>query len=123
MKEYINGIIKNLIISILVIIGLILILSLIFYDKIALSREIPEVDEYYLTEEMQDEIEEGNLDDAEEVVINYHIDAADLKKYENNNEYFYGKNHPFAVTSEYTEDNEENSNKGQSGFYEDDGTK
>ena len=125
MKGIFNGIVKNVIISVLAIICLILVLSLIFYNKIALSKAIPEVEEYYLTEEMQEEIEESNLEETEEVIINYHIDAADLKKYEKNNEYTEGKNHPFAEISEYTENKEETSsgNKGQTGFYEDDGTK
>lgn len=126
MKEYISGVIKNLIISILVIACLLLILALVFYDKISLSKEISEVEEYYLTEEMQEEIETSELENSEEVVINYHIDAADLKKNKDDFEYFEGKNHPFAVTSDYTPPDDGTStkpNNGQGGFYEDDGIK
>ena len=126
MKKEIVGIVKNLIISILIISCLIFGLSLVFYDKISLNKVLPQLEEYYLTEEMQKEIEGSNIDETEEVIVKYHIDATDLKKYEKNNEYTKGKNHPFAITSEYTQDNQEstsNTSNGQSGFYGDDGTK
>ena len=79
MKGYITEIFRNLIISILVVICIMLIVAFIFYDKISLSKVIPEAEEYFLTEEMEQEIEDGNLEEVEEVVVNYHIDAADLK--------------------------------------------
>ena len=126
MKEHIWEISKSLIISLLILIGLILVLSLIFYDKMAITKVIPEPEEYFLTEEMEKEIESGNLEQTEEIIINYEIDAKDLKKYEKNKEYTKGKNHPFASTSEYTTNKNEissGSNNGQTGFYEDDGTK
>lgn len=131
MKNYITEIIKDLIISILLIICIIIILSLIFYDKIALTRVIPEVDEYFLTEEMQQEIEDSNLEESQEVIVNYYIDAADLRKYEKANEYVKGKSNPFAVTSDYDgniENNNNNNNNTSSdsdnkGFFEDEGIK
>lgn len=131
MKGYIAQIIKDSIIGILVVICITIIMSLVFYDKIALSRVIPEAEEYFLTEEMQDEIEKSDLDETEEVIINYYIDASDLKKYEKTNEYIKGKSNPFAVTSEYTGNINSSSNNatsdsngtGNGGFFEDDGTK
>ena len=126
MKKLIIDIIKDIFISILLVICLVIVLSLIFYDKIAVSRVIPETEEYFLTEEMQEEIEETNLKETEEIIINYYIDAADLKKYEKKNVYVKGKNHPFATTTEYTGSENQSSNSGTSdkgGFFEDDGTK
>lgn len=126
MKDYITDLIRAIIISLLVIASIIIGLSLIFYDKIAISKVIPEAEEYFLTEEMQEEINDKDIEEAEEIVVTYHIDAGDLKKFEKNKEYEKGKNHPFAVSSEYTGDNNtttSNPNKGQTGFYEDDGTK
>lgn len=124
MKEDIISIIKNIVISILIVVCIILILSLVFYNKIALNRVIPETEEYYLTDEMKEEIEKGKIEETEEVVITYSIDATDLKKYEKNKQYVKGKNHPFAATSDYTESNSTtSSSSGSSGFYRDDGTK
>lgn len=125
----VTEIIKDIFISILLIICIVIILSLIFYDKIAISRVVPQAEEYLLTEEMQDEIQESDLQEAEEVVINYYIDKTDLKKYEKTNEYVKGKNNPFAATSDYTgNENLSNtissdSNTSNGGFYKDEGIK
>lgn len=129
MKNNITEIIKDLFISILFIICIVIILSLVFYDEIAISRIVPDAEEYFLTEEMQQEIEEINLEETEEVIINYHIDNVDLKKYEKNKEYIKGKNNPFAITSTYTGNENSNnsvpsdSNNINEGFYEDEGIK
>lgn len=122
MKNHIIDIIKDITISILVVILIIIIVSLIFYDKIAFTKVIPEVEEFSLSEEMEEEIEETNLEEAEEVIINYHIDAVDIKKYEKNNEYVKGKSNPFAENSDYIEEDssEEDTDKG---FFEDEGIK
>lgn len=126
MKENIVDIIKNLIISSFIVICILIVASLVFYDKIALNKVIPETETYYLSEEMEKEIEKTNLDETEEVVVTYSIDATDLRKYEKNNQYVKGKSHPFAATSDYTASNStttSSSSSSSSGFYEDDGTK
>ena len=130
-------IIKDLIISILIVICIIVVLSVIFYDKISLSRVIPESEEYLLTEEMQEGIEDSTLEEAKEVVTKYYIDAADLKKYEKTKEYNKGKKNPFAeeavsnnkdntnntnINSNDTSSNTDSDNNSEN-FYEDDGTK
>lgn len=125
MKTYIIDLIRDIIISLLIIACIIIGLALIFYDKVAISKVIPEVEEYFLNEEMQEEIKDKKIEETEEVIVTYHIDASDMKKIKQNNEYREGKNHPFAVSSEYTPHNEisSDSNKTQSGFFGDDGTK
>lgn len=126
-------IIKDFFISALIVVCLCMIISVIFYDKVSLGKVIPESENHALSEEMQQELEESNLEDAEEVIINYYIDAADLKKYEKTNEYIKGKSNPFAVqdisdTDNSNTDNANNSsstgnNSSSENFYEDDGTK
>ena len=126
MKNYAIGIIKDLVISVLIVVCILVILSIVFYDKISLTKVIPVSDEYFLTEEMQNEIEETNLMETKEIIVNYYIDAADLKKYEKTNEYKKGKSNPFSVYEDYNEENILNSdgeNNGSQNFYEDDGTK
>lgn len=132
MKNYFTEIIKQIIISVLIVICIIIVLSLIFYDKIALTRVIPEAEEYFISEKMEEEIEESDLESTEEVVIKYHIDSSDLRKYEKANEYVKGKSNPFAQSSwdnhnlntlnnsTSSPNTNDSSNKG---FFEDDGTK
>jgi len=136
MKDIIE-IITEFFISILIVACIIVLLSILFYDKISLSKVIPESEEYLISEEIQKELQETNIDMAEEVVVNYYIDAGDLKKYEKTNEYVKGKSNPFAEASTSPSEGEndiinsnnnsssiENSNKNEStNFYEDDGTK
>ena len=80
MKKYGIDLIKDFIISILIVVCICIILSIVFYDKISLTKVIPQSDEYFLTEEMENEIQESNLQNTQEIIVNYYIDAADLKK-------------------------------------------
>ena len=110
--------IKDIFISIMIVISIFLGVSIILYDKTSISKIIPQSEEYMLTEEMNQAIEGEGEEDIEETVIHYDIDAVDLKKYEKTNEYNKGKKYPFASL-----DYEPDTNNTSSGFYEDDGTK
>lgn len=125
MKNYISKIIRDVIISILIIMCIVIILSLIFYDRISITRVIPESEEYFLTEEMEEEIKNSKIEETEETVTTYYLDASDLRKYEKTNEYLKGKSNPFTMSSEYSENVNSNSSSSSNnkGFYEDDGTK
>lgn len=135
MKRQGIEIIKDVFISILIVACIGIILAIILYDNIALGKVVPEAEEYVLTPEMQKELENTILADAEEVIIEYSIDASDLKKYEETKEYVKGNSDPFATVTIVPEPENntttENSNAsssgkentGNSGFYEDDGTK
>lgn len=123
-------IIKDLFISILIVACLIFVLGVVFYDKISLGKVIPESQDYELSKEMQEELKETNLDNSQEVIVNYYIKATDLNKYEKTNEYVKGKSNPFAAESTDPDntisgDNNtsDNNNSSSEGFYEDDGTK
>lgn len=124
-------VIKEIIISIVIVTCIGMIVSILFYDKVALGKIIPEAEEYSLTSEMQNDLQNSKLDDAEETIINYYIDASDLKKYEKTNQYIKGKSNPFAEISNLDDENntvtgDNNTtigNNSNSGFYEDDGTK
>lgn len=136
MKQSLE-IIKDLFISVLFVACIVLILCVLFYDKTSLSKVIPESEEFLISNEMEQDLAQGDLDASKEVVVNYYIDASDLKKYEKTNEYIKGKSNPFAAVVD-TEDNTDedenvaegdknqssNTNNGsQGGFYEDDGMK
>jgi len=130
MKKKAIEIIKDLIISILLVACIAIILSIVFYEKISLSKVIPESEEYVLPEEMEEELKNKNIEEVEEVIVNYYIDAKDLKKYEKTKEYDKGKVNPFAIESSSPTDSDKNENQSSNsiqdsnnGFYEDDGTK
>jgi len=132
MKINIMDIIKDVITSILVIACIVLVLAVFFYDKIALSKVIPESEDYVLTEQMKQELKDNNLESAKEVIVNYYIDSSELKKYENTKEYDKGKSNPFGAVEKSSNQTSNGSNNTSStnnnttdseNFYEDDGTK
>jgi len=131
MKGTSIEIIKDLIVSLLIVVCIGIILSIIFYDDIAIGKVIPVADEYALSTEMKNDLENSKLNDAEEIIVNYYIDASDLKKYEKTNQYIKGKSNPFAEISKNEignnsttgGNNQSSNNNGQGGFYEDDGSK
>lgn len=124
--------IKDFITSALIVICIVMVLFVIFYDQIPLNKVIPEVEEYNLTPEMKNELENDELAEIQEVIVDYYIDATDLNTYEQTNEYVGGKSNPFAAPIAANETNnnsnsnqviENNNSNSSSGFYEDDGTK
>ena len=133
MKKINIDLVKDLSISILIVICISLVISIIFYNKIPLRKVIPESQEYALTSEMKEALSENYKDEATEIVTTYYIDAADLKKYESTKEYDKGKKNPFAVESDSSEtgntanlnniDSNSSTSSANTNFYEDDGTK
>ena len=124
MGGQVIDIIKDFIVSILIIVCLVLILAVFFYDKISLSKVIPEAEEYELSQEMKKELEDTQLDKAEQVVVNYYIDAKDLKNYETTNEYVKGKSNPFATDTSYIDNSTTGNNtSSNTNFYDDGGMK
>ena len=139
MEKINKDLIKNIGISFLVIIALILLIMVISYNKISIGKVIPKADEYQLDDEMKKELESEQEDTNAEIITTYELDATDLKQYEKTKTYNKGKANPFAVESTSTTENEKsdstntNSNNNSSSsnnnsssstnFYEDDGTK
>ena len=140
MEKNNKDLIKNIGISILVIIALILLITVVSYNKIAIGKVIPKVEEYQLDNEMKNELESDETDENSEIITTYEIDASDLKQYEKTKKYNKGKANPFAEesSSSSSENNsttsdensssssksDNNNNRSSSkGFYDDDGTK
>jgi len=123
--------IKDFVTSILVVLGIILIIAVFFYDKLSLTQAVPESEDYMLSAEMEKGLKDKILETTQEVIVNYQIDASDLKKYEKTNEYTKGKSSPFAqiienpVNGMNPENNltSPNQNNGIGNFFDDDGTK
>lgn len=130
MEINIKEILKSVGISILAIIAIILILTVIFYNKISLSKVVPRAEDYELTDEVRREVESEN-EEQTEVLTTYELDASELKHYEKAKEYNKGKRNPFAAadtTSNSNTDKDNSQGTGNGGsssenFYDDDGTK
>jgi len=118
-----NNIWRDLFFSLLIVLFVVLIISLIYYNKLSINRVIPESTDYLLSEKMQKDIEEDKLDEIDEVVTTYYLDASDLKKYEKNKEYQKGKVNPFKEISETISGSDGGDSNESNGFYKDDGTK
>lgn len=90
-------IIREIIITLLMCIVILLILAIVFYDYNPLNKVIPNKIAYSTPNEIQAEISQGNvtsvLDDSFNIV--YSIEDADLQKYKKSNRYVPGKEHPF----------------------------
>lgn len=130
MKKIDLNIIKDIIISVLIVTCIVLILVVIFYNKTGLTKFIPESEEYNMSEEMQNDFTQ-TAEQEDNTIITYKLDASDLKQVEKTNEYDKGKKNPFSESSEGVNngnvttgsaDNSTQSSENET-FYEDDGTK
>lgn len=124
-----KNILKELGISLLIVVAILLLITIIFYNKIAIGQVIPKVEHYALSEEIANEIENDILDETTEIVTTYKLDASDLKRYEKTNEYNKGKKNPFSVeitdttTEEEDKDSTDKNNSTSENFYKDEGIK
>lgn len=116
-------IIKEGIISILLLVAIVLVLGVLFYDYIPTGKVVPIVEQYQTAQDIKKEIEETVITDNKEIIVTYEIDNTDLKTYEKSNDYDKGKENPFAdYTAQVSQDPDNtntnttngNNNKGNS---------
>ena len=123
MKENFMEIMKDVATTVLILICLLFVLAICFYDKISLSKVVPETEEYNLTNKMKEELNSNELEDAKEVVVSYYLDSKDLNKYEESKDYDKGKSNPFSapiITSDDINNNSSSNtttNNNSTGFY------
>lgn len=126
-----KNLIKDIIISFLIIIAIILLIIVICYDKVSIGKVIPKIEKYKLSDDIKNEIDQESADNQTEIVTTYQIDSSDLKQYEKTKEYNKGKRDPFAPDSSSAENNaneenkssENDTNNSSSGFYPNEGIK
>ena len=93
-------VIKEIFIMILLLIAIILIFSVLFYEYIPMNKTLPAKIAYQRPIEVEKEIQQAEIKDTAPVNIIYQIEAADLTRYEKTNDYNPGKRNPFsALTS------------------------
>lgn len=83
-------------IVILLLIAVILVIGIVFYDYIPNNKTVPaKIEEYTLPQEVKSELEES-MSEEQNIVRTYYIDSSDLSIYEASNDYDKGKANPFA---------------------------
>ena len=89
-------IIREIIIMLLLCLAIIVVLGLLLYDYVPMSKVVPEPVSYTTPENIKQELQEaGNIDESQ-VIMTYEVDATDLKKYQNVKNYNPGKVNPFS---------------------------
>lgn len=110
-------VIKEIIITLLLCLAIILILGLLLYDYVPMSKVVPEPVSYTTPEEVEEELLSAGGVDESQIVMTYQIDSTDLNNYKRIQDYKPGKTNPFSsyetgTTGENTTNN--NSSNGSS---------
>lgn len=101
---------KEFIITILLLIAIVLIMMVIFYDYNPINKIVPEVEAYKTSEEIKNELDSQDSNfQLEKIEKTYSIDGVDLGKYKNSDLYVQGKSNPFASSNTIT-NNQTNNN-------------
>jgi len=97
--------IKEVIISLLVCLLVLVGLSFAFYNFIPTNKVIPEKIEYKASEEIKQELGTEVNNNSDNIIKTYEITANDLDQYQKNKDYNPGKKNPFAAVSQGSSDN------------------
>ena len=115
--------IKEIIIMLLICLVAMLTLAIALYQYIPSKKNVPEIVQYEVSEQVQDLLED-NIDQKSEkdrVILTYEVTKGELSGYQTTNDYIPGKSNPFGdvsktITEEEptTTDNSENNDDEES---------
>ena len=91
-----KSIIKELIIVLLLCLAIILVLGILLYEYVPVSKTIPNEVSYTTPEEVKEELLTSSDVDENQIVMTYEIDSTDLKKKKKIQNYKPGKANPFS---------------------------
>lgn len=99
-------IVKEIIIVLLLVLAILLVLGVFFYDYIPMNKVVPKIEQYEPPKNVKEELEE-NIEEKEDEIapIVREINSSDLNLYEKTKDYQKGKVNPFADTSSETGNN------------------
>lgn len=95
-----KNVIKEIIIILLLCLAIILILGILLYEYVPISKTVPNPVSYVRTEAVEEELASSDTVDESQVVMTYEINSSDLNNYKQMQEYKPGKANPFAAVSE-----------------------
>ena len=104
-------ILKELIIALLLCLAIILVLGILFYEYVPMSKTIPNPVAYVANDEVKKELSSSECIDEDNVIMTYEVDSTDLNNYKRIQDYKQGKANPFSSYAQTQEENEsENEN-------------
>lgn len=92
-------IVKEIIIVLLLILAILVVLGVFFYDYIPMNKVVPKIEQYEPPKNIKEELEESVEEKEEMTPIIREINGSDLNLYEKAKDYQKGKVNPFADTS------------------------
>lgn len=106
-------VIKELIITLLLCLAIILLLGILLYDYVPMAKTIPSPVSYTTPENVKKELADATTVDESKIILTYEVDATDLSNYARIQDYKPGKANPFS-SYEATEIGGTNSTVGNS---------
>ena len=104
------SIVKEVIISLLVCLLVLIALSLGFYRFIPNNKVIPDTVTYQASDDLKKELNSEVNNSSDNIIKTYEITASDLDKYKSSKEYVPGKKNPFAPVQTETDSSTTNDN-------------
>ena len=86
---------KEIFIMLLLLVAVLLLFGVIFYDYIPTSKVIPNKVAYIVPEEVKEELDSVLQDTKDTITLTYEIDTIDLNRYKSSGSYVPGKVNPF----------------------------
>ena len=109
-----KSILKEIIIVLLLCLAIILVLGILLYDYVPISKTVPNQVAYTTPEDVKQElIQSGSLDESE-VIMTYEVNSDDLNNYKRVKDYKPGKANPFSSYETPVAENTTNSTNGTS---------
>ena len=106
-----KAIIKELIIVLLLCLAIILVLGILLYEYVPISKTIPNQVAYTTPEEVKEELLASEQIDESQIVMTYEVNSDDLNNYKRIQDYKPGKANPFSSYETPVEnENAENGN-------------
>lgn len=91
-----KNVIKEIIILLLLCLAIILLLGILLYDYVPMSKTVPNPVSYTTPEDVQQELATSSDVDNSQIILTYEVDSTDLNNYERINDYQPGKANPFS---------------------------
>ena len=89
-------IIKELIITLLLCLAIILVLGILLYEYVPITKTIPNPVSYTTPEDVKQELLASEGVDASKIIMTYEVDSTDLNNYKKIQDYKPGKANPFS---------------------------
>ena len=89
-------IVKELVISLLLCLAIILLLGILLYEYVPMTKTIPNPVSYSTPNEVKKELADSSDIDESQIIMTYEVDANDLNNYTSIQDYKPGKANPFS---------------------------